>query len=186
MQSRKNYLFTAAGALAVIGASVLFSPRRSEAQFSSPVRVLNPSTAPVLNSPIDDPGRIPYQSTLLATCSGTTCNFTFGAVPAGHRLVIQHVSTSISYTDSTTSGVYGVLEVAPGSLALTNFGLPIAAKASLFDQPVQVYYDAGQAPEVHLFIIGSGTFLSAANSQYAVMTGYELDCNAAPCAAIAQ
>src|SRR5260370_10996801 len=141
MRNRKNYLFTAAGAFALIGVGALVSPRRSEAQYSSPVRVLNPSTAPVLNSRIDDPGRIPYQSKLLNTCSGGSCDFTFGAVPAGHRLVIQHVSASISYTDSSTTGVGGTLRVSPSFSDFSIFSLPVVRNVSVFDQVVQVYFD---------------------------------------------
>jgi hypothetical protein len=102
MRTYKNYVLTAAGALAVIGAFALFSPSRSEAQFASPVRVANTAAAPALTSSIDDPGRIPYQSTVFQTCTGANCTFTFGALPTGHRLVIQHVSGILGFSGSGT------------------------------------------------------------------------------------
>jgi hypothetical protein len=54
MRINKNYWLAASGTLAVAGAMMLFSAHRIEAQFSQPVRVLNTSAGPVLNSRIDD------------------------------------------------------------------------------------------------------------------------------------
>jgi len=56
MRNRMTYLFVTIGGLAIIGAAILLRPRRSEAQFSSPVRLMNTSAAPALNSRIDDRG----------------------------------------------------------------------------------------------------------------------------------
>src|SRR5260370_15220841 len=98
MRNRKQYLFAAIGGLALVGVGALLSPRRGEAQFSSPVRVMNTSAAPALNSRIDDPGRIPYISPFSNGCSTTTCNYTFPPVPAGPRVLIQHVSSDLQFT----------------------------------------------------------------------------------------
>jgi hypothetical protein len=65
MRFNKNYWLTASGALALAGGVVLFSAQRIEAQFSSPVRVMNTSSAPAIASIIDMPGRVPYDSVQL-------------------------------------------------------------------------------------------------------------------------
>jgi hypothetical protein len=180
MRAYKNYVLTAAGALAVIGALALFSPRRSEAQFASPVRVANSAAGPALTSSIDDPGRIPYQSSQTAICTTNVCFFAFPAVPANHRLVVQHVG-----------GYYpAVSPNAPARLLLTSsagsFGTvritPSNSFANLFDLPVLAYFDAGQQPQTYA-TVESGIYNGNATS---MLIGYMLDCSAAPCAAIAQ
>jgi hypothetical protein len=95
MRTNKNYWLAASGTVAVAGAIMLFSAHRIEAQYSSPVKVLNTSSAPVLNSRIDEPGRIPYRVCLLwkpvpilqfSSAAGTQgCNPTFVSGPGLHR-----------------------------------------------------------------------------------------------------
>ena len=180
MRAYKNYVLTAAGALAVIGALALFSPRRSEAQFASPVRVANSAAAPALTSSIDDPGRIPYQSSQTAICTTNVCFFAFPAVPANHRLVVQRVA-----------GYYpGISANAPARLQLTSSGgtfatvriTPSNSFANVFDLAVLAYIDAGQQPQTYANV-ESGTYGGISTS---ILIGYMLDCSAAPCAAIAQ
>ena len=69
---------------------------------SSPVTVTNPARAPALTSSVDDPGRIAYQShvELLACNNNPNCTATFPNVPAGHRLVVQHVSGQANFVNS--------------------------------------------------------------------------------------
>jgi hypothetical protein len=69
-----------------------------------PTTVTNPSTAPALTSSVDDPGRVAYQSITGQVCANPNqCVVDFPAVPQGHRLVIQHVSGSVSIFTSATS-----------------------------------------------------------------------------------
>ena len=51
-----------------------------------------------------------------------------------------------------------------------------------FDQLVQLYVDAGEAPAVQI-VADAG--LTQVSSGFLTLTGYLLDCTAAPCAAIA-
>jgi hypothetical protein len=60
---------------------------------------------------------------------------------------------------------------------------PSGENFTLFDQPILSYVDAGQSPLVNISCLSPG-FNSGVN-QFLVLMGYELDCNAAPCAAIA-
>ena len=82
MRVNKSYWLAASGTLAVAGAIMLFSAHRIEAQYSTPVKVLNTPAGPALNSSIDDPGRIPFAAVLNIPCSGTFCSFNFPAVQA--------------------------------------------------------------------------------------------------------
>jgi hypothetical protein len=150
------------------------------------VNVTNPAAAPLYFVNVNDPGRIPYQSQVLQVCSAVVdCTIQFGMVPAGHRLVIQHVSGFLTFTTPPTS-----VEVIPSAgSAYTPFfapasqavGLP-GAGISLFDQAVQLYGDGGSNLSLDIRLVGA-TFYS--NSQELTLSGYLLDCTAAPCAAIA-
>lgn len=179
MRINKNYWLTASGTLAVAGAIMLFSAHRIEAQYSSPVRVLNTSSGPAITSTIDDPGRIPYQSSQTAICSGTNvCAFTFPAVPANHRLVVQRVT---GYYPGISANAPARLLLTSGTFATVRI-TPSNSFANLFDIAVLSYFDAGQQPET-IATVESGTYGGTSTS---TLIGYMLDCSAAPCAAIAQ
>src|SRR5579871_4387676 len=92
-------LWTASSAVLLAGLIVLLAPRRTDAQYASPVRLMNSPAAPGVVSIIDDPGRTPYQSSKAVICSNSStnfCSFNFGTVPAGHRLVIQNVAAEFN------------------------------------------------------------------------------------------
>jgi hypothetical protein len=171
---------------AAAGVIALVSPRRIEAQFASPVQVKNTSAAPALTSTIDDPGRIPYQSSvnMSGKCppGGSTCFWEFGSPPAGHRIVIQHISGTVSFNGTPISIPVNLNN---GSGLLASFLAPFANFSS-FSQPVQAYFDPANIIEVQIFLI-EGTYPNPPDSftEVITLTGYELDCTAAPCAAIA-
>jgi hypothetical protein len=122
---------------------------------------------------VDDPGRIPYESE--QTIGAGQDRFIFPAVPAGHRLVIQHVSAIVIFP----SVVSEVTVAVTSPEGFSSFLPPIFANSIRFDQPVQLYVDAGNSPKV---VVSAN---SAVNTGSATLTGYLLDCTAAPCAAIA-
>jgi hypothetical protein len=182
MRINKNYWLTASGALAVAGAIMLLSAHRIEAQYSSPVRVMNTTSGPAIASLIDEPGRTPYQARIVQqpASNTTSISFTFGAVPANHRLVVQHVSGNLTVTAGSPAASIGlaVLGFVPTSLFFT----PTLGGLNNFDQPVLVYFDGGQQPSVTAF----GPTFVGSSSEIMTLTGYLIDCSAAPCAAIAQ
>jgi hypothetical protein len=174
-------LLVGAGAVALVGVVLTeIRSRAAEAPSAANVVVVNSAAHPALTSRIDDPGRIPYQSTQTPTCTGANCTFTFGAVPAGHRLVIQYVSGILGFSGSGTQ----VLVIMKGggsdafSFLASYFGDRTEAE---FDQPVQFYVSAGKAPVVYAFTPAS----NFAFVQSLTLVGYELDCTAGPCAAVA-
>ena len=179
MRVNKNYWLAASGTLAVGSAVMLFSAHRIEAQFSSPVRVMNTSSAPAINSAIDVPGRVPYQSQQLLTgCAGSSfCNVSFVAVPANHRLVVQHITGNLTVTGANAMIVN--LQCTNCTAFLNSaFFSPTAGGTNAFDAPVLAYYDPPVIPEV--FIAGD-----TITNGIITLSGYMIDCSSAPCSPIA-
>jgi hypothetical protein len=171
------------GIVAVVFAAALvnvFAPHAVHAAVAALVEVSNPATSPALTSRIDDPGRIPYQ--IYQTCNGCS-SFNFGPVPSNHRLVVEHISGNWVINSPTPVAVWEFIEGNAG--ILSQFFLPFntANGQSRYDQPVHFYVDAGQT-----FLVGLGTQGGGGLTgfiQSIALTGYLLDCNAGPCAAIA-
>ena len=153
---------------------------------ASPWRVSNPlngSNAPVplMVGNADDPGRIPYQgAAILNTCiNNFGCSFQFNNPGAGHRLVVQRISGSWTNTTSGATLVVGASDLSGASRGV--FDKSSSTNQIFFDQPVQFYVDSGSAFTVSLGV-SSGTSLGAS----IFVSGYLVDCNASPCASIAQ
>ncbi len=134
---------------------------------------------------IDEPGRIPYQSTVskVGQCtSGNECFFEFGFVPQGHRLVVKRISGT-----NVFNGVPTQVNVS----ANNGSGLPIASfpgsntsVTSIYDHLTDLYYDAGQIIEVQVSAFPVSFFGSNA-AQVVTLSGYELNCVTTACSAIA-
>src|SRR5215469_10785283 len=102
MSRIRTYLLVAiASAVAgMIGAA--FGTGTAQAVVATLVEVVNPTSSPVPTSPVNvtDTGRIAYQSTVTNQCAGpSTCVFFFPAVPAGHRVVVQHISGNVGVSN---------------------------------------------------------------------------------------
>lgn len=152
------------------------------------VNVANPATAPVLTVNANDVGRTPYQAVLTnPTCGASFCNASFN-VPSGHRLVVQHVSGLVWYSQSPALVSMNLVSTANSTAPLSSFAVPVnlnpaTAPYSSFDQPVLVFYDAGQQGLAELgWPSSTGATVSLASF---TVTGYLVDCTIAPCAAIA-
>jgi hypothetical protein len=150
--------------------------------------VVNPANMPTLTSSIDDRGRVAYQSTITQACDATThfCTFTFPPVPSSHRLVINHISGDVRYQSNANHTIV-FLNTSTGGLVgrqFYQFFPPVLGGETVFDQSVLVYFDGGTAFEVNVEDL-SGAFVGS-GSQIMTVTGYLLDCTAAPCAPIAQ
>jgi hypothetical protein len=126
---------------------------------------------------VDDPGRIAYESEQSIGAGQDVVPFP--KVPAGHRLVIQHVSADLHF-QSVVSAQVEVLVT--GGQGFSSFLAPFSQNLTDFDQLVQLYADAGEAPVVQLVPDGGGTQVSFGTLK---LTGYLLDCTVAPCAPIA-
>ncbi len=133
---------------------------------------------------VDEPGRAPYQQSIeFDPASGSFTRFylvSFPAVPAGKRLVVQHVSAMIGVTaggqpDFLAFGDFYTLNT--NNFALVN--PPWTSKSTavgpywMADRDVLVYYEPGSTPKIK---IGSSTDFSHANSILNVH-GYLIDAN---------
>jgi hypothetical protein len=186
--------------------------RRAEA-IQRGARMLRTALGPAIARLLEDPaivevmlnpdGRI---CNALDRRSGSMCSSTFFAitpflaatgvradssVPQNHRLVIQHVSGSIAVS-SNPGSILVVLSqfvagITPSSTFIVTSLFPFDSVSRvgvfLFDQPVLLYFDAGQTPAVQVSV---GLSSSVINYNVDItLTGYLLDCTAAPCQPIA-
>jgi hypothetical protein len=147
------------------------------------------NTAAIRMANIDDPGRIPYQATIDKgnQCSSRVCAFVFGPVPQGMRLVVQHIAGALTFDSAIPAGQpAGACVFAQGgnhALSCFNYGV-VGSISAEFDQLVQLYIDQGQTVLVNAGAGGISTFL-ANGGQTVTITGYLVNCTAAPCAPIA-
>ena len=141
-----------------------------------PVNISNPAAAPLLFLNVNDPGRIPYQSNqVVNSCTGIPCLVYFTAVPSNQRLVVQHLSgVENGIAPGPTSVLVSLVTGSIGNIVISNFFAPVNGTQAAFDQPLAGYLDAGQVPQAHLGQLGSVVNLT--------LTGYLIDCSAAPCA----
>lgn len=190
----KRYLLGFATVLAAAGVTSLITARRIEAQYSSPVKVVNTTAAPAIASLMDDPGRSAFQSIVFNnTCVGlNVCNFlNIASVPAGHRLVVTQVdATYFIGPPAADTALSVVLAGGPaGSGFIHSWNVPIPPnQVPTLSQKVTAYVDSGQTFTVNA-LVGSGPLQNGSptfsNSAIVTVTGYMLDCTAAPCAPIA-
>jgi hypothetical protein len=172
-----NYHKLLSPRLAVISLAVLLSSVFAAAQVSQ-----TPATLALPTMNVDEPGRIPYQVGGFGHCEVTVCKATFQAIPAGHRLVIQHVSGNVSTLDPVPDGTRILVsmnnQVQFMSVPVTPFipGVFVGG----FDQPVEFYVDGGQTLTVQANIGVSGMDIFNPS-----VIGYLLDCAKASCAPIA-
>ncbi len=150
-----------------------------------------PANVNVVNTPtvknMDAPGRTPYQHMIeFSTYQSdecplpSYCAIPFPAVPAGKRLVVEHVTMLIAVHDGqpgllafgdtnvTNSGNQAII-----SNAFTNTGVNASPDIPFFslDRPVRVYYEAGATPRLKLVTTG-GTITFKGNAS---IHGYLID-----------
>jgi hypothetical protein len=181
--------FLAAACALLVATFSIIGPRAVRAAVATLVQVVNTTANPVITSRMDDPGRIPYQSIANPECTAAavSCIFSFSAVPAGHRLVVQHVMGSL-LLNSAASRLSAIALLYPTSgpvvrIASVN-GLQLTGVSTIndFDQSVLFYVDASQQVSWTVSVAGT-TFFGPGST--VTMVGYLLDCVAGPCAPIA-
>ena len=164
------------------------------------VRVTNPATEPVLTSRVDEPARVPYQVQLSGasaiSCgsqlSTVVCGGRINGVPAGKRLVVQSVSGTLISNSSPTNGQ---ILVATESNSASYFGVPsistfpniiaIPGQPPFADGHSNVYFqshltfyvDGGMPAQVYISLSGA----TSGSNAFITVTGYVIDCTAAPC-----
>jgi len=133
---------------------------------------------------VDEPGRIPYQQMVEFSpggsgCSGALCLVPFSAVPAGKRLVIEHMSALLAVADG---GVVRILAFGTGGVTNSENTMIIAPTFvntgfSVFgvtfwaiDRPVKVYYEPGTTPTLKIIVSNNLGIISNAS-----VHGYLID-----------
>jgi hypothetical protein len=143
--------------------------------------VANTAANPALTSRIDDPGRIPYSGGFPCQGGNKSCFSNFGYVPPNHRLVIEEISGNIAL--QTAGAGKCITGGNNGSTSTSRFGPSIYTgvdnDVSFHQGGIHVYVDQNQQPTVEC------VFGAAIQAGFISVNGYLLDCNAAPCAAIA-
>jgi len=159
--------------------------------------VTNQATNPVPTSDVDNPGRIPYQSTQRTdtTCFGTDplCQVFFPPVPSNHRLVILHVSGLVGAQTKPTQVNIGAgrqRTTSDGRLrvdSITDFAPQAFTVDTSFDQSVLLYFDAGDIPGVDA-LTEEVNGASSVNITFMKinLSGYLINCSVSKCAPIAQ
>lgn len=128
---------------------------------------------PALTKSVDEPGRVPYNSSLsLQSCSNGGCSVYFAPVPPGYRLVITYVSVLVA-SSTPVSGYISLTTTAAGTTNTPEeMYLPVPVPTgpnsgiSIVSAPISFYAEPGSAP----FIFVS-TYLSQ-GSVTASLTGY--------------
>jgi hypothetical protein len=175
--------------LAIVGL-LGFAPRAVHAAVAALVLVSNTAANPAIVSNIDNPGRTAYQASQQTTtggvCSSNSCTFSFAAVPAGHRLVVQSVSMAIQ---AKSMSVPTQVSLTNGAFSAIPFGVFFPATVQLstgivLDQPVNAYFDAGETPTLSIGANIDTSGFGLGLSQQAALFGYMLDCTASACSAI--
>ncbi|HUA19215.1 MAG TPA: hypothetical protein VMU80_28305 [Bryobacteraceae bacterium] len=173
----------------------MFAPKAAHALVATLVLVANTTANPAITSNMDNLGRVAYQSTQLGSqvlASNLGFGVNFPAVPANHRLVVQHVSMQGFFTGSVPPSAQTLVALqcsncAGGNAPFSAFFAPSAQVGDnvvAVDSPVLVYFDQGQIPMVQ--VDSSAAIVTTQELPPTLtLTGYMLDCSAAPCSAIA-
>ena len=151
------------------------------------VTVLNTGANPLPTRGVDNPVFTPYQATIapLEIQQAGQGFADFPAVPAGSRLVVQHVSV---FTQIVT-GTIVLAQIRNDAGAKTSFFVPVAPanggpRVATVDQSVQLYFDGGTVPHV-TYSIDAGS-LNTVTGAFVTISGYLVSCTGSPaCSPIA-
>jgi hypothetical protein len=121
---------------------------------------------PAMVKNVDEPGRVPYQQTIEFSaggtdCSGSLCLVPFSEVPAGKRLVVEHVTALLAVAGGGTVQMFMF-----GTGGVTNTGnvfviLPAFVDTGFdafgttfwaIDRPVKVYFGPGKTPTLKIIV----------------------------------
>lgn len=132
---------------------------------------------------VDEPGRVPYSESKIGTCNAVNCFFNFTVVPAGKRLVIEHIngearstSTSAVFSDATML-TSNTLNPSIGVTTTVRMLFLAAAGSSniyngwYFDAVTKAYVDAGSYAQITMHQSTAGTTAFST----ATITGYLVD-----------
>ena len=190
MKDAKRYVMGFAGAagLFLIGSLMRSPGSQAKGAYSTPVQVMNTSSAPAIGADAEKLARIPYQSTYrTTTCVNVTnCFFQFAPAPPGFRLVVEHISGIFELASNATAPATGLIE---GSNFLNTFGFT-STNGQIFNgtimsgvnQPTHMVFDNSEGDPV-AFVYGDYPSIQGLPS-FITLSGYLENCSITGCPAI--
>jgi hypothetical protein len=129
---------------------------------------------------VDEPGRLPYVHQVDVFPCNFQCQADFPAVPAGKRLVVEHVSALIVMNPGTPPIPFLWLDENTASssnfiraVVQGNFSVSVRSDNLNFltlNRDVRTYYESGTTPRLNVFDMPPNGL-----SQSFVLTGYLID-----------
>ena len=190
MNKTKRFLVMSAvlTAMFLIGSVMRHPGSEAKGAYSTPVQVMNTSSAPAIGVDAEKLARIPYQSTYrTTTCVNVTnCFFSFTAAPQGFRLVVENISGIFELANNATAPVTGLIE---GSNFLNTFGFT-STNGQIFNgtimssvnQPTRMVFDSSEGNPV-AFVYGDYPSIQGLPS-FITLSGYLENCSITGCPAI--
>src|SRR5215469_4900005 len=187
MNKTKRFLVVCGGmtGLFLIGSLMEHPGSQAKGAYSTPVQVMNTSSAPAIGADAEKLARIPYQSSYRTTvCTGVTnCFFSFTAAPSGYRLVVENLSGLFEINNAATAPPTGLLE---GSSFLNVFAFT-AANGQIFNGtimsginiPVKMVFDTTEGNPV-AFVYGNYPSITGLPSTM-TLSGYLENCSVTGC-----
>lgn len=188
MNITKKKFFTGMAAAAGLIAFGAMAPKAAKAVYSSPVSVVNTSSAPVQGVDVEKLGRIEYESTATgANCPAPgnvgACFYNFAAVPTGYRLVVENLAGYFQISPSATAPLVGYVE--DNSFRVKGaFTAPLGQVdpgghiQTAFNSAARYYVDPGEG----VFAVASAVW-SNGNSEM-ILSGYLENCSITGCPAV--
>jgi hypothetical protein len=186
MTSWQRYLGIAAGigiVVAVLSAAGGGSALAQGALKPLSALIVNNATQPVPVALVGEPHQAPFSYDQVGTCNDYNCFMDFPVVPAGKRLVIQHVgaiarpsaATTIVdlaelVTNNTEDPNYGVRNTF-GMTLIGQVGQNIIANTYGMNQPVLAFVNAGSYARITLSTRNGGNVFFS----QATISGYMVD-----------
>jgi hypothetical protein len=190
MNKTKRFLVMSGGltAMFLIGSVMRHPGSEAKGAYSTPVQVMNTSSAPAIGVDAEKLARIPYQSTYrTTTCVNVTnCFFAFAAAPQGFRLVVENISGIFELANNATAPVTGLIE---GSNFLNTFGFT-SSNGQIFNgtimsgvnQPTRMVFDSSEGNPV-AFVYGDYPSIQGLPS-FITLSGYLENCSITGCPTI--
>jgi hypothetical protein len=174
--------------LFLIGSVMRHPDSQAKGAYSTPVQVMNTSSAPAIGVDAEKLARIPYQSSYrTTTCTGVTnCFFSFTAAPNGYRLVVENLSGLFELNNAATAPVTGLIE---GSSFLNVFAFT-STNGQIFNGtimsginiPVRMVFDTTEGNPV-AFVYGNYPSITGLPSTM-TLSGYLENCTITGCPTI--
>ena len=163
MNRLKNNLAIAAGLAVLIAVVGGISAGPAVAQAVKAALVKN----------VDERGRVPYSAVLTCATATDNCFANAAAVPAGKRLVIEHVSAFNQVTSPGEIALYRMLVGSSLRAGLT-ISTPITKSGfnnSVVNESVLAYVEAGEVVTIQISSVAPASTLSTT----AYLSGYLVD-----------